>query len=84
MSTQDSLTKQERMILALVAQGWRNSKIATELVISRRTVETHLRHIFSKLGVSSRTEAALYFWSASAHPFQKIRENVDDSAVREA
>ncbi len=56
----DVLTKQERAILTLVARGWRNAKIASELFISTRTVETHLYHIFDKLGVSSRTEAALY------------------------
>jgi DNA-binding NarL/FixJ family response regulator len=47
-------------ILALVAKGRRNAKIANELCISHRTVENHLYHIFDKLGVSSRTEAALY------------------------
>jgi DNA-binding NarL/FixJ family response regulator len=54
------LTKQERTVLALVARGWRNTDIAHELVISTRTVETHLYHIFDKLRVSSRTEAAIY------------------------
>lgn len=60
MSTIHSLTNQERSILALVASGRRNAKIANELCISIRTVENHLYHIFDKLGVSSRTEAALY------------------------
>ncbi len=60
MATFDELTDQERRVLTLVAQGCRNSKIANELVISTRTVENHLYHIFDKLGVSSRTEAALY------------------------
>lgn len=60
MSGINVLTKQERAILSLVARGWRNAKIASELFISTRTVETHLYHIFDKLGVSSRTEAALY------------------------
>lgn len=60
MATSDELTHQEQRILALVAQGFRNAKIADKLVISPRTVENHLYHIFDKLGVSSRTEAALY------------------------
>lgn len=47
-------------MLALVTRGRRNAKIAHELCISIRTVENHLYHIFDKLGVSSRTEAALY------------------------
>jgi DNA-binding NarL/FixJ family response regulator len=56
----NELTHQERSVLALVAQGQRNAKIAAELCVSTRTVENHLYHIFDKLGVSSRTEAALY------------------------
>ncbi|MEO8607941.1 MAG: LuxR C-terminal-related transcriptional regulator [Chloroflexota bacterium] len=60
MRTYSELTIQERRILALVATGRRNAKIAHELCISIRTVENHLYHIFDKLGVSSRTEAALH------------------------
>ena len=56
----NALTTQEYQVLALVAQGLRNAKIANELCISIRTVENHLYHIFDKLGVASRTEAALY------------------------
>ncbi len=59
MNTNDDLTRQERIVLALVARGWRNAAVARELVISTRTVETHLYRIFDKLSVSSRTEAAL-------------------------
>jgi DNA-binding NarL/FixJ family response regulator len=83
MNSQDNLTKQERRILELVANGARNSKIATELFISTKTVQTHLHHIFSKLGVSSRTEAALHIWSAATLPSPKIHEIMEDSAVRE-
>ena len=54
------LTEQERVVLALLAIGQRNARIADELSISVRTVETHLYHIFQKLGVSSRIEATLY------------------------
>ena len=60
MRSSDVLTHQECSVLSLVAQGWRNAKVAHELCISTRTVENHLYHIFDKLGVSSRTEAALY------------------------
>ncbi len=59
MRTFNDLTNQELKVLALVAQGRRNAKIALELCISTRTVENHLYHIFDKLNVSSRTEAAL-------------------------
>lgn len=54
------LTEQERAVLALLASGQRNARIADELCVSVRTVENHLYHIFHKLGVSSRIEAALY------------------------
>ncbi len=60
MRANDDLTSQERSVLALVARGWRNAQIASELFISPRTVDNHLYHIFDKLGVASRTEAALY------------------------
>lgn len=60
MKSLSDLTNQERRVLALVATGRRNVKIAFELCISTRTVENHLYHIFDKLGVSSRMEAALY------------------------
>jgi DNA-binding NarL/FixJ family response regulator len=54
------LTEQERAVLALLALGQRNARIADELSISTRTVENHIYHIFQKIGVSSRIEAALY------------------------
>jgi two-component system, NarL family, response regulator LiaR len=60
MKPVDELTQQEIIVLALLAKGWRNAKIAQELVISTRTVETHVYRILDKLGMSSRTEAALY------------------------
>lgn len=56
----DKLTKQEAVVLSLVAKGWRNAEIASQLFISIKTVEAHLSRIFSKLDVSSRTQAALY------------------------
>ena len=60
MNTNYDLTRQERIVLALVARGLRNAAVARELVISTRTVETHLYRIFDKLSVSSRTQAALF------------------------
>ncbi len=60
MRTYSELTTQERRVLALVAKGRRNAKIALELCISTRTVENHLYHIFDKLGVSSRLEATIH------------------------
>ena len=60
MRTINQLTEQERAVLMLLATGQRNARIADELCIGTRTVENHLQHIFQKIGVSSRIEAAIY------------------------
>jgi DNA-binding NarL/FixJ family response regulator len=56
----DLLTDREREILLLVARGQANKEIAAELVISERTARTHVSNILSKLGLSPRTQAALW------------------------
>lgn len=56
----DGLTERELGILRLVGKGLSNKQIGKELYISDRTVQAHLSNIFSKLGVSSRTEAVMY------------------------
>jgi DNA-binding NarL/FixJ family response regulator len=53
------LTEREMEVLSLVAQGLTNDQIAQQMHLSTRTVEAHLTHIYNKLNVSSRTEAAL-------------------------
>jgi DNA-binding CsgD family transcriptional regulator len=53
-----SLTKRELEIAALVTDRKTNREIASELFLSGKTVESHLRHIFFKLGVASRVEVA--------------------------
>jgi DNA-binding NarL/FixJ family response regulator len=54
------LSQRERQVLELAAQGASNKTIASALFLSTRTVEAHMRSIFDKLGVSSRTEAVTY------------------------
>lgn len=78
MNAKDELTKKEKIVLAFITRGWRTAQIADELFISPRTVETHIAHIFGKLGVSSRTEAAVYALRANLTTDLEIRTNPDD------
>jgi DNA-binding NarL/FixJ family response regulator len=54
------LSAREVEVLGLVAEGCSNAQIAQRLVISRRTAEHHVQHIYTKIGVSSRAAAALF------------------------
>jgi len=54
------LTGREREIATLVARGLSNREIAARLVISKRTVDAHVNHIFGKLGLSSRVQLTLW------------------------
>ena len=56
----EPLSEREIEVLRLLAQGLTNKDIAQTLCLSVLTVKTHLHHIFGKLGVRSRTEAALW------------------------
>jgi NarL family two-component system response regulator LiaR len=58
--TEEPLTEREVEILKLVAQGLSNQEIADVLVISERTVRTHVTNILTKLHLANRTQAALY------------------------
>jgi predicted ATPase/DNA-binding CsgD family transcriptional regulator len=58
-----ALTRREREIAALVAGGLSNREVAERLVISKRTVDAHMEHIFGKLGVSSRVQLVTWLIS---------------------
>jgi DNA-binding CsgD family transcriptional regulator len=51
-----SLTPTERDVVRLVREGLGNKDIATRLFVSPRTVQTHLTHVYTKLGLSSRVQ----------------------------
>ncbi len=58
------LTPREREIVVLVAQGLTSRQIAEQLVVTERTVDTHLEHVRDKLGVRSR--AQITAWAAAS------------------
>jgi len=58
VGTRDDLTAQERQIARLARDGLSNPEIGARLFLSARTVEWHLRNVFTKLGIRSRRELA--------------------------
>ena len=64
----EGLTDTERRIAALVAQGQTNREVASAMFVTQNTVQTHIQHIFQKLGVRSRTELTVLLLSARQAP----------------
>ena len=62
----EGLTAREREITVLVARGLSNRDIAARLVISKRTVDAHVNHIFAKLGLSSRVQLTIWLRDRAA------------------
>ena len=77
MQETQSLTEREIQILELIARGSSNKEIARTLVISINTVKVHLRNIYAKLDVVSRTEAAMW---AVQNGLVAIREDTSPAA----
>ena len=72
--TADPLTEREVEVLRLVAQGPSNDDIAAKLVVSERTVRTHVSNILDKLHLANRTRATLY-------ALKQGLASLDDAAV---
>ncbi len=62
------LTGRERQVLEMLSRGWSNRRISQECLIAEITVRTHVSHIFAKLGVRNRVEAALYVLRSEEPP----------------
>lgn len=69
------LTERESEVLALITQGQRTADIASALFLSVNSIKTHTRNVFRKIGVSTRTEAAL--WGVD-HGFRPDRSSPAD------
>ncbi|WP_276122477.1 LuxR C-terminal-related transcriptional regulator [Pararhizobium qamdonense] len=61
----DDLTNREQEVLNLVAEGLSNKRIALRLGVHEKTIKQHMTHIFAKLGISNRTEAAMTLRNAT-------------------
>ncbi len=64
----DRLTPREREVLVLIGRGYANKRIALELGLAEKTVKTHVGHVLAKLGVSDRTQAAVWAVRAGLVP----------------
>ena len=68
----EDLTPRQREVLMLVAQGASNRQIADTLVVSERTARTHVSAILDRLGLVSRTQAALWAIREGIHPDRRL------------
>jgi DNA-binding CsgD family transcriptional regulator len=65
-AAQGELSERELEIAALIRDGYKNVEIARQLVLSVRTVDTHVQHIYAKTGVHSRTGLVAALFTAAA------------------
>lgn len=78
LHTAEQLTEREWSVLRLLARGQSNKGIAHALQISETTVKTHVKNVLGKLGVPSRTQAALYAVRVGLVPLPEVEP--DDNA----
>lgn len=71
----DGLSDREREVAELVAQGLSNKEVAARLHISVRTVESHIRHMLTKLGLANRTQLANWLGQRSGSQASKARSS---------
>lgn len=76
------LTKREREVLELLGQGLSNRAIGARLRVSLKTVEYHVRNVFSKLGMRNRAEAAA-FAARHLHPDGTVDDPLDSGPLRD-
>jgi DNA-binding NarL/FixJ family response regulator len=62
MASYAQLSEREREVLCLIAEGLSNAAIAARLILSEKTVKSHVRNILGKLHLADRTQAAIYAW----------------------
>ncbi|WGV26220.1 response regulator transcription factor [Halotia branconii] len=55
-----TLTKREQQVIGMIAQGWDNARISAELSLAQQTVRNYMSRIYTKLAVSSRSEAIIW------------------------
>ncbi len=78
LDDESDLTKREREILALVAEGSSNGTVARKLWVTEQTVKFHLSNIYRKLGVSNRTAASRW---AHDHGMLAVEQSVDSTTA---
>ncbi|WP_193194028.1 LuxR C-terminal-related transcriptional regulator [Nostoc sp. MG11] len=69
-----ALTEREQQVLSMIAQGWDNIRIASELNLGHQTVRNYISRIYAKLAVSSRAEAVVWAMEHSPKSFKKVLE----------
>jgi DNA-binding CsgD family transcriptional regulator len=84
MAPSDQLSKREQEVVELLLRGMSNQQIAQNLGIAERTVEFHLNHIYTKLGVSSRAEAILLLGKTTVGADEKPKESTVENEGKSA